>query len=115
LSYSSQVKAAQLESQGYFSDVSGFFDRTDDVNSGFYSRNRLFRTNYKSDGAYKKEGTRFFGKLNLDLVSIDTGLLPGMLKMFNYRLKVFLLPLLEVRRTCPKIPFNLLGFKIARK
>jgi len=80
LTYSAQVKASLLESQGYYGDLSGFFDRTDDFNSGFYSRNRLFRKNFKKDGDYRKEGTRFFGKLNLDFASLDTGLLPGKYK-----------------------------------
>lgn len=37
----------------------------------------MFRTNGDSDGEYLKEGVRFFGKLNHDLISCETGLVPG--------------------------------------
>jgi len=77
LTYSGQIKASMLESQGYYADTSSYFDRADNTNIGFFSRNRLFRKNFKSDGEYKPEGARFFGKLNLDLVSCETGLVPG--------------------------------------
>jgi len=68
------------------------------VNSGFYSRNRLFRKNFKADGEYKKEGARFFGKLNLDLVSIDTGLLPGS-NIIKLDLSVYLLRAMDMIHT----------------
>lgn len=77
LTYSSIIKAAQLEAQGYYADIPGFFEKTEAPNSGFVARNKLFREGHKVNGAYKKEGTRFFGKLNLDLISCDSGLLPG--------------------------------------
>lgn len=76
LSYSSPIKASLLETQGYYADLSGLFDRTDENNPGFYSRNKLFREKFDSTGEYSS-GTRFFGKLNLDLISCETGLLPG--------------------------------------
>lgn len=77
LTYSSQVKASILESQGYYGDQSSSFDTLDDNNSGFFSRNKLFRQNGETDGEYLKEGVRFFGKLNHDLISCETGLVPG--------------------------------------
>lgn len=77
LTYSAQLKTSLLESQGYYGDTAGFFDDQSDSNSGFYTRNKLFRKNLAVDSEYLPEGTRFFGKLNLDLVSCETGLVPG--------------------------------------
>lgn len=78
LTYSSAVKNSFLETHGYYADTAGFFDKTNpDINSGFGNRNKLFRKNFSKTGEYKVEGTRFFGKLNLDLVSISSGLPPG--------------------------------------
>ena len=48
-----------------------------DQNQGFGSRNKLFRVGGLRTGAYKPEGARFFGKLNLDLSSCESGLPPG--------------------------------------
>lgn len=76
LSFASSIKASLLEGQGYYADVSGFFDNTTDANSGFYHRNKIFREDYDTtNGEYRE--ARFFGKLNTDLISCETGLLPG--------------------------------------
>lgn len=78
LSFSSQVKSSILETQGYYTDFAPFFSSANpQENSGFALRNKLFRVDYKDKGEYREEGVRFFGKLNLDLISIDTGLPPG--------------------------------------
>lgn len=78
LTYSSFIKSSLLESAGYYGDISGFFQNTNHtINSGFGQRNKLFRVKNKSDGDYKTDGTRFFGKLNLDFNSCTTGLPPG--------------------------------------
>lgn len=78
LSFSSQVKSTVLESQGFYSDFSPYYSSAKPTeNSGFALRNLLFREGYKDKADYRPEGARFFGKLNLDLNSIDTGLPPG--------------------------------------
>ena len=46
-------------------------------NSGFTERNQLFRKDNEASSAYKSEGVRFFGKLQLDLLACQTGLVPG--------------------------------------
>jgi len=75
LTYSPVVKNTLLETHGYYADTPGFFDSTNvDINSGFGNRNKLFRENFSKTGKYRADGTRFFGKLNLDLVSCDSGL-----------------------------------------
>jgi len=64
-----------LETHGYYPDTAGFFDSTNpDINSGFGNRNKLFRKNFTKTGEYKSNGARFIGRLNLDLVSCETGL-----------------------------------------
>ena len=45
-------------------------------NAGFIQRNNLMRVGNISTGAYKPEGTRFFGRLLLDLSSCESGLPP---------------------------------------
>jgi len=78
LTYPTTVKNSILESAGYYADIPGFFNSTNvDINTGFGRRNQLFRTLNKKGNDYKDDGTRFFGKLNLDLVSVETGLPPG--------------------------------------
>jgi len=87
LSFSNQVKSTLLESQGYYADFPPYYSSADPVkNSGFLMRNQLFRTDNKSSGEYRSEGARFIGKLNTDLISIETGLPPGtnMIKLLPY-------------------------------
>ena len=67
LSYPSFVKVAQLQTEGYYPDIAGHMD-TSTNNSGFSERNQLFRKENKSSNAYKPEGVRLFGKLQLDLL-----------------------------------------------
>ena len=76
LSYPSFVKVAQLQTEGYYPDISGHMD-TSTNNSGFTERNQLFRKDNKSANAYKPEGVRLFGKLQLDLLACQSGLVPG--------------------------------------
>jgi hypothetical protein len=66
LSYSNQIKAAQLATQGYYPDLSDHMGPVDD-NSGFTDRMSLFRKKYDENGAYKSDGTTFFGRLMHDL------------------------------------------------
>ena len=76
LSYPSFVKVAQLQTEGYYPDIAGHMD-TSTNNSGFTERNQLFRKENKSSNAYKPEGVRLFGKLQLDLLACQSGLVPG--------------------------------------
>ena len=76
LTYPSFVKVAQLQTEGYYPDISSHMD-TSTNNSGFTERNQLFRKDNKASSAYKSEGVRFFGKLQLDLLACQTGLVPG--------------------------------------
>jgi hypothetical protein len=66
LSYSSQIKACQLSTQGYYPDLSDHMGPVDD-NSGFTDRMCLFRKGYDETGAYKPDGTTLFGRLMHDL------------------------------------------------
>jgi len=75
LSFSTIVKGSQLQSQGYYPDVSGHMDSVKD-NGGFTSRNQLFREGGVKTAAYKKSGTVFIGKLRHDLSSCQSGLPP---------------------------------------
>ena len=76
LSYPSFVKVAQLQTEGYYPDIAGHMD-TSTNNSGFTERNQLFRKENKSSNAYEPEGVRLFGKLQLDLLACQSGLVPG--------------------------------------
>ena len=76
LSYPSFVKVAQLQTEGYYPDISGHMD-TSTNNSGFTERNQLFRKDNKSAHAYKPEGVSLFGQLHLDLLACQSGLVPG--------------------------------------
>jgi len=77
LTYSTIVKGSQLQSVGWYSDLSGHFDDFED-NSGFMSRNSLFREDFGSvNSEYRKEGATFIGKLYHDLSTCETGLPPG--------------------------------------
>jgi len=75
-SYSDEFKNAQLASVGYYKDISGHMDDFG-VNTGAQQRNRLFRKNGDDDEDYRSEGVKFFGRLQLDLVSLDCGIPPG--------------------------------------
>lgn len=75
LSYPDEVKNCQLSTQGFYKDLSGHFGpESFQSNDGAVFRNKLFRVNYESTKPYSSEGARFFGRLNLDLTSIETGL-----------------------------------------
>jgi len=77
LTYSTIVKGSQLQSVGYYGDLSGHFDEFED-NSGFMSRNSLFREDFGStDQNYRQEGATFIGKLYHDLSTCETGLPPN--------------------------------------
>ena len=76
LSYPSFVKAAQLQCEGYYSDFAPHMGPVS-TNTGFNERNQLFRKEDKSDTDYKPEGVRFFGKLQLDFLGCQSGLVPG--------------------------------------
>ena len=75
MSYCDEVKNCQLSTQGYYKDLSSHFDNAAyDVNDGASHRSKCFRTNYDDSKPYREDGAKFFGRLHLDLVSIDTGL-----------------------------------------
>ena len=76
LTYSTQVKSAQLATQGYYPDLSEHMGPVSD-NSGFNDRMNLFRKKYEETGAYKSDGTTLFGRLMHDLVSCQSGLPPN--------------------------------------
>ena len=76
LTYSTIAKNAQLQSEGYYADLSAHMEPSTN-NSGWEERCKLLRKMDKSDGEYKPEGVRFFGRLQLDLMSCPTGLPPG--------------------------------------
>jgi len=76
LSYPSIVKVNQLQAEGFYGDVAPHMDTTTD-NTSFDERSNLFRKDNTTTNEYKKEGARFFGKLHLDLLGCQTGLVPG--------------------------------------
>ena len=86
LTYSQSVKACQLSTQGWFSDL-GTHMGAGDLNIGWTERSNLFRKNFDPRGAFKANGTTLFGRLMHDLVSCETGLPP------NTKVKYLFLPL----------------------
>ena len=76
MTYSTEVKTAQLQTQGFYPDTSEHMEAVDD-NSGFQDRMCLFRKDFDTTGDYKKDGTTLFGRLLHDLVSCTTGLPPN--------------------------------------
>ena len=76
LTYPSFVKVSQLQTEGFYSDLAGHMGPVTN-NTGFNQRNQIFRKEDKSDTEYKPEGVRFFGRLQIDLIGCQTGLIPG--------------------------------------
>ena len=76
LSYPSIVKVAQLQTEGFYPDIAPHMD-TSDSNTAFSEKNNLFRKDNTAGKPYKKEGVKFFGKLQLDLLACQSGLPPG--------------------------------------
>ena len=66
LTYSTEVKSAQLQTQGFYPDTSEHMETSSD-NSGFQDRMNLFRKDFTVNGEYKKDGTTLFGRLLHDL------------------------------------------------
>ena len=66
LTYSSLVKAAQLASQGWSSDLSAHMGPTEN-NSGFIERGNYFRIGFDQRNDFKPEGAVYFGRLMHDL------------------------------------------------
>lgn len=80
LTYNGETKNAQLAAQGYFSDVGHHMGNSEEdyaVNTGHQQRLKLFRKKNDDTAAYKEDGVKVFGRLHLDLISTDTGLIPG--------------------------------------
>ena len=75
LTFGASVKAAQLQSEGFYSDIAPYMGPLTN-NGGWEQRCTCFRKG-SSTAAYKEEGARFFGRLHLDLMSCPTGLIPG--------------------------------------
>lgn len=82
LTYSTIVKGSQLQSQGFYPDLSGHYDDIVD-NSGFISRNLLFRKNNATGADYREEGATFIGRIFHDLSSCESGLPPGVKVKFE--------------------------------
>ena len=76
LTYPNTVKAAQLQTEGYYADYAPHMGPTTN-NVGFGARSQLFRKENKTGNDYKSEGARFFGKLQLELMGCQSGLVPG--------------------------------------
>ena len=76
LTYSSYVKSCQLQSQGYYSDLSDHFG-ADSINTGFTQRSCLFRKNFQPDNEFKPGGTTLIGRLHHDLITTSVPLPPG--------------------------------------
>lgn len=75
LSYPDEVKNCQLSTNGFYKDLSGHFANSEyDNNDGASFRNKHFRVNFDENKPYSPKGARFFGRLHLDLSSIETGL-----------------------------------------
>ena len=75
LTYSTEVKSAQLQTQGFYPDTSEHMEASSD-NAGFTDRMSLFRKNFELTNEYKSDGTTLLGRLMHDLVSCTTGLPP---------------------------------------
>jgi len=82
LTYSTIVKGSQLQTQGYYPDLSGHFDDGED-NTGFAARNLLFRKGFASEAAYREEGATFIGRLYHDLTTCESGMPPGVKLKFE--------------------------------
>jgi len=77
-SYSDEFKNGQLASVGFYKDISGHMTNKDfGINLGAQQRERLFRVDYGDETEFRSEGVKFFGRLQLDLVSLDCGIPPG--------------------------------------
>ena len=92
LTYPSFVKVSQLQTEGFYSDLAGHMGPVTN-NTGFNQRNQIFRKEDKSDTEYKPEGVRFFGRLQIDLIGCQTGLIPGTkveieVKISNFKLAI---------------------------
>ena len=70
------MKSCQLQSQGYYSDLSDHFG-ADSVNTGFTQRSCLFRKNFQPDNDFKTGGTTLIGRLHHDLITTSVPLPPG--------------------------------------
>lgn len=70
------MKTDRLCCEGYYSDIAPHMN-TEAGNTGFKERCQIFRKESKEGNAYKSEGVRFFGKLQLDFLGCQTGLPPG--------------------------------------
>ena len=76
LTYPTFVKGCQLQTEGYYADLAPHMGPTAS-NTGFSERNQIFRKESKENNEYKPEGVRFFGKLQLDFLGCQSGLVPG--------------------------------------
>ena len=70
------MKSCQLQSQGYYSDLSGHFS-ADITNTGFLQRSCLFRKNFQPTNEFKSGGTTLIGRLHHDLITTSVPLPPG--------------------------------------
>lgn len=80
LTYSSEYKNAQLASQGWHSDLGGHFSPSQVdylVSSGHQLRHLAFRKGEELGAPFKTGGVSFFGRLQIDLISAESGLIPG--------------------------------------
>ena len=70
------MKSCQLQSQGYYNDLSGHFS-ADITNTGFLQRSCLFRKNFQPTNEFKVGGTTLIGRLHHDLITTSVPLPPG--------------------------------------
>jgi len=76
LTYPGTVKTCQLDCEGYYNDLTHHFGPTD-FNQPFRDRSKLFRVENDETKPYKSSGQRFIGRLHLDLLACQTGLIPN--------------------------------------
>ena len=88
LTYPTIVKSAQLQCEGYYEDLPPHMGPSAN-NNGFNERNQLFRKENKAGNEYKSEGVRFFGKLQLDFLGCQSGLIPGTKVEIEVNLLIF--------------------------
>jgi hypothetical protein len=66
LTYSAEVKSAQLTCQGWATDLGHHMGAVEE-NAGFLERSNWFRTGYDQRSEYRANGMTFFGRLMHDL------------------------------------------------
>jgi len=79
LTYSAESKNSQLACQGFYNDIANHMSNSEAdylINTGYQQRLNLFRKGADSANDYKQSGVKFFGRLHIDLISTETGIIP---------------------------------------